>query len=211
MLESQNLIQIEIWNQFIKDGNEEALSRIYVDNYDLLFDYGLRHTSNIQIVEDTIQEVFINIIKYRKNIGIVKNVQGYLISTFRRQLFLELNKQKKTISTEQFPAGFFDYFKIPDNDISDKEDLEFLYSTINDCVNNLNTKQKEILFLRFEREIPYGEIAKILNISVESCYKSIYRTIKAIRCAAEKTLIRGGKIIFGLTPDQLSKLKSLSN
>lgn len=211
MLESQNIAQIEIWNQFIKDGNEEALSRIYVDNYDLLFDYGLRHTSNIQIVEDSIQEVFINIIKYRKSIGFVKNLQGYLISTFKRQLFLDLNNKKKTISTEQMPEGFFDYFKSPDNEISDKEEIEFLHSTINECISNLNTKQREIIFLRFEREIPYEEIAAILNISVESCYKSIYRTIKIIRCAAEKALIKNGKIIFGFSSYQISKMKSQGN
>ena len=211
MLESQNLTQLEIWNQFIVDGNEVSLSHIYADNYDLLFDYGLRYTSNIQIVEDTIQEVFISIIKYRKSISFVKNVKGYLVTSFRRQLFLELNKQKKTISTEIIPEGFFDYFKEPDNDIADKEEIEFLHTTINDCINNLNSKQKEIIFLRFEREIPYEEIATILNISVESCYKSIYRTIKTIRIAAEKTLIKGGRIIFGMTPDQISKLKSSGN
>lgn len=211
MLESNDLTQIRNWNLFIADGNKSALSHIYSDNYDLLYDYGMRYSSNIQIIEDTIQEVFICMIKYRKSIGIVKNLQGYLISTFRRQLFIDLNKQKKTISTEQMPEGFFDYFKSPDNDISDKEDLELLHTTINECINNLNSKQKEIIFLKFEREIPYEEIAAILNISVESCYKSIYRTIRTIRISAQRTLLKSGKIIFGFTPDQLSKLKSSGN
>lgn len=211
MFESQNITQLDAWNQFIANGNEEALSLIYADNYDLLFDYGMRYTSSIQLVEDVIQDVFVNIIKYRKTIGLVKNIKGYLISTFRRQLFLELNKKKKIISTEQMPEGFFDYFKSPDNEIADKEETEFLHTTISDCINNLSTKQKEIIYLRFEREIPYEEIASILNISVESCYKSIYRTIKTIRNAAEKALLKSGQMIFGLTPDQILKNKSLGN
>ena len=197
---SQEISQIEIWNQFIEDGNEDALSRIYADNYDLLFDYGIRFTTNIHIVEDAIQDVYINLIKYRKSIGNVKNLQGYLVCTFRRQLFLDLNKQKKIISTEQMPDGFFDYFKHPDSDSdsNEKEEKEILYSAVKECVSNLTDKQKEIIYLKFEREITYEEIAVILNISVESCYKSIYRSIKSMRCSAEKTLFNVNNQTVGI-------------
>ena len=197
---SQEISQIEIWNQFIEDGNEDALSRIYADNYDLLFDYGIRFTTNIHIVEDAIQDVYINLIKYRKSIGNVKNLQGYLVCTFRRQLFLDLNKQKKIISTEQMPDGFFDYFKHPDSDSdsNEKEEKEILYSAIKECVSNLTDKQKEIIYLKFELEITYEEIAVILNISVESCYKSIYRSIKSMRCSAEKMLFNVNNQTVGI-------------
>ena len=79
MRNSQEISQNNFWNLFLTDGNEDALSHIYADNYDLLYDYGLRFTSNIHIVEDAIQDMYINLIKYRKNIGLVKNLQGYLI------------------------------------------------------------------------------------------------------------------------------------
>ena len=208
MLESQKLNQILNWNQFIEDGDQESLSLIYSENYDLLYDYGLRYTSDIKIVEDSIQEVFISIIKYRSKIGIVKNIQGYLVSSFRRQLFLGLNSKKRTISMDQMPEGTFDYFKSPDNEISDKEDIEFLHTAINDCISKLTNKQKEIMFLKFERDIPYEEIATILNISVESCYKSIYRTIKTIRCVVERRIVNSGKLIFGFSSEQIAKMKS---
>lgn len=185
---SQELSQKEIWNLFIIEGSEVALSQIYAHNYDLLFDYGHRFTINNQIVEDAIQDVFINIIKYRKNIGEVKNVPGYLISTFRRQIILDINKQKNIISTEQMPDGFFDYFRSPDSDSNDKEEKEVLYLALAKCINNLTTKQKEIIYLKFEQEISYEDIAQILNITVESCYKSIYRAVKSIRISAEKML-----------------------
>ena len=208
MSELQKLNQVIIWNQFIEDGDQVSLSLIYKENYDLLYDYGLRYTSDVKIVEDSIQEIFISIIKYRSKIGIVKNLQGYLISSFRRQLFLGLNSKKRTISMDLMPEGSFDYFKSPDNEISDKEDLEFLHTAINDCISKLTNKQKEIMFLRFERDIPYEEIATILNISVESCYKSIYRTIKTIRCVVERRIISSGKLIFGFSSEQIAKMKS---
>jgi RNA polymerase sigma factor (sigma-70 family) len=203
MRNSNEISQQEIWNLFINNGNEDALSRIYSDNYDLLFDYGLRFTTNVHIVEDAIQDMFINLIKYRKNIGQLKNLQGYLVCAFRRQLFLDLNKQKKMISTEQMPEGFFDYFKSPDSDSNEKMEKEFLHATIEECVNNLTEKQKEIIYLKFEREIAYEEIAVILNISVESCYKSIYRSLKSIRCSAEKVILNKNEMVVGIYSDEI--------
>lgn len=184
----KNNDQIEVWNQFILDGNQNALSQLYFHYYDLLFDYGLKRTSDKQLVEDAIQDIFINFIKLRESIGSVKNLTGYLISTFRRQLFLEHKKQKKTIPTEQLPEEHFDYFKSPEQDIAEAENMERLHSTINQCISKLTDKQREIIFLRFEREISYEEIAETLNISVESCYKSTYRSIKTIRSEVEKIL-----------------------
>lgn len=211
MSKSKEINQIELWTHFIENGDEESLSRIYSGNYDLLYDFGLRYTADIEIVEDSIQEVFISIIKYQKKIGLVSNVQGYLLSSFRRQLFLNLKSKKKTISMDQLPKGDFDYFKSPDSDISDKEDKEFLHNVVNECINNLTSKQKEILFLRFQQNVPYEEIASILNISVDSCYKSIYRTIKSIRFAVEKKIISSGKLIIGFLPEQIDNMKLKGN
>lgn len=192
----ENSSHIEIWNKFILDGNTDALSQIYFHYYDCLFDYGLKHATDKQLVEDTIQNVFISFIKFRERIGSVKNLTGYLISAFRRQLYLDLNKQKKTIPTEQFPQEHFDYFRCPEQDLSDVENKERLYSTIEQCVSKLTDKQREIIFLRFEREIPYEEIAQILNISVESCYKSSYRSIKIIKSEVEKMMVKAGNIFL---------------
>ena len=89
--------QTEKWNRFIFEGDLNDLSLIYFHYYDRLYSYGLKHSSDKQLVEDTIQNIFLNFIKYRQNIGQVRNLAGYLISSFRHQLFLDLNKQKKTI------------------------------------------------------------------------------------------------------------------
>ena len=192
---SDDTSQLDIWNKFILDGNLDALSRIYFQYYDLLFDYGQRHISDRQLVEDVIQDIFINFIKTRKSIGIVRNLDGYLLSTFRRQLFLDFNNKKQTILTDNFHDEHFEYFKSLEQNITEKETLEQLYSTVKDCIEKLTDRQREIIFLRFEREISYEEIALTLKISVDSCYKSTYRSIKIIRSEVEK-ILRIQKNIF---------------
>jgi RNA polymerase sigma factor (sigma-70 family) len=173
----------------------------------------LKHGVDKHVVEDSIQNVFINLIKFRKGIGEVKNLSGYLVSSFRRQLFADLTNQNKTILTEQVSDEQFDYFKSSEQDISDKEKLELLHATVKECIGNLTAKQQEILFLRFENGISYEEISELLHISVDSCYKSVYRSIKIIRGEVVKLSGRSkGLILWVLSdftrPEKIKKYKT---
>ena len=196
MFMSDDTSQLDVWNEFILDGNSDALSRIYFHYYDFLFDLGLRYSFDKQTVEDVIQDIFINFINHRKSIGNVKNLTGYLISTFRRQLFLDQKNHQKVILTEQLPEERFDYFKSQEQNILDNENTVRLHSVIKQCLDKLTVRQREIIFLRFEKEISYEEISLALKISVDSCYKSTYRSIKSIRFEVEKILGKGTKIFF---------------
>lgn len=184
------------WNQFIHDNNLDALSQIYFHYYDQLFSYGQKHSFNKQAVEDSIQNVYLNLIKHRKNIGEVKNLTGYLLSSFRRQLITDSSKQKNIALSEQMSLDKFDFFKSQDQDISEKENKETTLKAINDCIEKLSSRQREMLYLKFQSGISYEEIAGMLDISVDSCYKSIYRSVKFIRNELENILGKGDYLIL---------------
>jgi RNA polymerase sigma factor (sigma-70 family) len=175
-----------IWENFFTHDNREALSSIYFDHYDLLFNFGLKHTNDRQIVEDSIQNTFSYFLKSRKKLGKVHNVPGYLFISFRRQLFLDLKKQKKSLFAESLSENHFDYFSNPESDMDDREDEIQLRNVIKKCLQKLSAKQQEIIYLRFECDLSYEDISDMLEITVESCHKSIYRSIKAIRTEAQK-------------------------
>jgi RNA polymerase sigma factor (sigma-70 family) len=48
-------------------------------------------------------------------------------------------------------------------------------------INLLSKKQRQGLFLRFNEEMDYEDIAKIMNVSVQTSRTTIYRAIKALR------------------------------
>ena len=114
------------WNQFVKEGKLNALSKIYFAYYDFLFDYGLRLTRNIQAVEDTIQNMFVNFLNTRERIGEVKNLSGYLVSIFRRTLFKELEAHNKIFRDDTSDNLQFDFFKSVEDssEVHDKIKLE---------------------------------------------------------------------------------------
>ena len=175
-----------IWESFIAHDNREALSSIYFDHYDLLFNFGLKHTTDKQIVEDSIQNTFSYFLNVRKKLGLVRNVPAYLFMSFRRQLFLDLKKQKKSLFSEQITKSNFDYFSNPEQDLADQEDENQLRNVVKECINRLSAKQQEIIYLRYECDLSYEDISAMLDITIESCHKSIYRSIKAIRTEAQK-------------------------
>ena len=176
----------EMWESFIAHNDREALSSIYFYYYDLLFNFGLKHTNDRQIVEDSIQNTFSYFLKVRKKLRLVKNVSGYIFISFRRQLLLDLKKQKKSLLTGKLSNDIFEYFSNPEQDLANQEYENQLRNVVRECIRNLSAKQQEIIYLRYECDLSYKEISDILEITVESCHKSIYRSIKAISVEAQK-------------------------
>jgi RNA polymerase sigma factor (sigma-70 family) len=183
MIISQNKYYSDLWDKFISQNSQEALSTIYVDHYNRLFKFGLRYTSDKQIVENAIQNVFSYFLKIRKKLGPVNTISGYLIQSFRRQLYLELKKQKKIVLYETFSEGDFNYYNAQEQ----KEDLDGrdqMLQIVRRIISTLRPKQQEIIYLRFNCNLSYEEISSMLDISVDSCYKSVCRSVKAIRSEA---------------------------
>ena len=186
----------EAWNLFISKGGDEAFSVIYFDHYELLYYIGLKFTSDVQVVEDSIQNVFIYLLNSRNKLRQVSNVRGYLIKSFRRQLFHDLKKQKRLSLIDQLPETQFDYFNTSEQAISDQEEISEMQQALKRSLSKLSAKQQEIIYLRFDCDLGYDEIANIFDISVDSCYKSVYRSIKAIKADIDQMLVEGKNIFL---------------
>jgi RNA polymerase sigma factor (sigma-70 family) len=174
----------DYWDKFRTQNCQECLSAIYLDHYDVLFNFGLKYTTDKQIIENAIQAVFSYFLKVRKKLGAVNNISGYLIQSFRRQLLLELKNQKKIVPFETLHEGF-GFFSAQEQDEYMEEGDQKL-KIVKQIISELSPKQQEIIYLRFNCNLSYEEISSLLEITVESCYKSVYRSVSAIRSKAEK-------------------------
>ena len=184
---SQNSYYIELWEMFISQDNQESLSIIYKDHFDLLYNFGFKYTSDTDAIENSIQNIFGYFLKKRNKLGPVNNMSGYLIQCFRNELYLALKKQKKIVLCQTIPEGYFNHDSAQkENESGEKR--EQLHQTMMAIIKKLNPKQQKIINLRFIERFSYKEISDILNISVDSCYKSVYRSVTCIRHEAERVL-----------------------
>jgi len=178
----------KIWENFRLDGSTEALSLIYYEHFDFLYDFALKYTGDRSLIEDSIQNIFGYLLKRQKKLTPVSNLRYYLLQAFRRELFDQLKRQKKIHLSSEITENpeLLCYNKIEDQ--MDSEERDRVIMLVKKSIAKLGPKQQEIINLRFNQDLDYNEIAKMLSISVDSCYQSVYRSIKFIKEDIEKAL-----------------------
>ena len=169
-----------IWGRFLK-GDQQVLSLIYLQHSDALFDYGCRFTVDRNLVKDCIQEVFCTLIRTRKNLAETDNVRLYLLKSLKRRIIRELknlNNQSRIITDEDYP---FDLRWAENMDDHLHESNEEKKQMVSDAMLSLTERQKEAIYLRFNRGLEYEEISSLLNVNNQSSRALIHRSIEKLR------------------------------
>ena len=167
-----------LWASFI-DGDDDALNLLYKQFIDVLYAFGLRFTDDPELVKDGIQDLFVDLYKYRKTLAMEVNVKSYLFTSLKRKICLVLRK-KAAEANHSFEIPFLLSCSIEDQIINDEHQSELLLK-LNNQLELLPSRQKEALYLRFNSELEYEEIALVMNVSLETCRTLVYRGVKQLR------------------------------
>lgn len=177
-MKSQNL-DSALWKSFI-GGEERTFNDLYQHFADTLFAFGLRYTNEQDVVRDAIQDLFIDLFKYRKKLTEDVNVKGYLFASLKRKITAALRKKSSDCSFENTDLSFHICFSAEEIIISDENQRE-LYATLQKELNQLPVRQQEVLYLRFNSELGYEQIAELMDISIATCRTLVYRAVKQLR------------------------------
>lgn len=173
-------IDTEIWTKF-KNGDDEALSLIFSENSKKLFLYGLKLTSNHTIIEDSIQDIFSDMVRNRRKLGDTDNILFYLIKSFKRRLQRQLQKEQRYNLKDNDEEYIFDITYSIEHDIILEENANQKINQLRKALNDLSPRQKEAIYLKFTEELEYEEIAEMMEMGIESCRNLIYRAIKSLK------------------------------
>lgn len=168
----------DIWERF-KKGDTDAFGIIYNEHIDFLFNYGRNITTNVEIIEDAIQDLFLYILSKKEQIIIPNYIQYYLLKAFKRILFEKIRIEKQSEACVGEIINFD--FEIETEDIAEKKIEERKIALIEDMIEKLDSKKKEILFLKFQSGLSYIEISDIVGIQPSSVKKIVYRVISSFR------------------------------
>lgn len=170
----------ETWDRF-RNGDNESLSLIYAQNAKKLYVYGLKFTANRSLVEDSIQDLFSDLVRTRKNLGDTANIHFYLIKAFKRRLHRQILKEKRYDldgDSNEYP---FEITYSIEHDIIIAENADLKIKFLHQAISTLTSRQKEAVYLRFTEGLSYEEVSEIMNMTLESCRNLIYRTIKSLK------------------------------
>ena len=90
-----------------------------------------------------------------------------------------------------------------DETIIDSERQEEGMDLLANAISQLTKVQQRALFLKFEQDLNYTEIAVLLNISVESARTNMYRALKSLRKSLSKHEISLNLFVLLYSENQL--------
>lgn len=169
----------QLWEQ-IGEGKEDAFKRLYNQNVNELYQYGLKLTSQNQLVEDCIQDLFIRIFRNHKKLGTPQNVRSYLLKSFRNNLIRLIVKEKR-ISYRDDEDYYFEIVSAVDTKIIESEENQKRKEILISALAKLPSRQKEAVYLKYTCALDYEEVAGIMGMGIESCRNTVYRAIKSLR------------------------------
>ena len=137
-----------------------------------------------EVAMDAIHDVFLKLSVDIVILSKTNNIKFYLFRALKNKLF-DIHKTKK-MDIELLTPDIND--KIPfemhvtiDNDLIDVEDQLQIVAQLNEMLDSLTDRQREIIHLRYIQELDYEQIASLMDISVHGCRKLVSQALLNLR------------------------------
>lgn len=166
-----------IWELCLK-GDRNAFEALYRKYYPILYNYGKLYTQDADIVK-TACKIFLKLISNYANLSQPISIHAYLLKAFRHTLY---NKLRSEQARHDIQTDYTDsVLSIKAEQIIDEEDSSPRNRFICHALKTLSSKQQEILYLYYIRELSHEEIAELLNINYQSSKNLLFRSISKLR------------------------------
>lgn len=169
------------WKEFLanKDGYD-AFSFIYDSYVHDLLSYGVNLGFDEDTCRDAVHDVFCKILSDKNKFLNVNNLTSYLFRAVRNYLF-NFQKKNHNLSDSSFEnIPFFTEVTTLES-LIDREDTEKLKQTVENLLNQLTPRQREVVYLRYMQEMDYEEIAVLMEINYNSARRLVHRSIEHLR------------------------------
>ena len=167
-----------LWSSFL-GGDEAAFSRLYKICYRKLYSYGVSLGIDDELIRDIIQDLFLKIYEKPEIVKEVSTIIPFLLTSMKNAFFNNKKISGRFSNLEQLDDVF--NLKYSVNSVESEEEDAHIKQLVNDIMQSLSPRQKEIIYLRFSHQLEYHEIATVLKISEQSARNLIHRAIKKMR------------------------------
>lgn len=166
-------------HQSVQEGDMQFIA-LYKFYYQDLYAYGVSLGFNTEDVKDAIQEVYLKLYFNERLCIDEKKIKFYLLRSVRNQLIDWERTKKDTSSIEEEERSFKLSVSVEESCISDEEDL-LLKKRVNRILDLLTDHQREIVYLHFIEEMPYEEIAVMLDMKIQTVRGQVFKAMEKLR------------------------------
>jgi len=158
----------------LKDGDRVAFNQIYYRHSVFLYHYAFNIIKDEDECTDAIQEIFVWLWINREKLNIIV-LKGYLTAAVKYKLARVIQSSKRR--NEILTAGF----DLEASFVDESLELKELKSVINDFVETLPVRAKQIFQLSREEYLTNKEIAGQLGISEKTVENQMTITLKKLK------------------------------
>lgn len=161
----------------LKQGNQESFRQLFEKYYPALCHFAQQFTADSQLAEEIVQDLFVKIWEKRDSLQVDFSLKQYLFRSIKNLCinFLRHEKIKKKYAS--------DIQKNPEpDDNADHWFLEIdLMKKIEESIESMPPRRKEIFLLSREQGLKYKEIADSMGISVKTVEAQMGLALKHLR------------------------------
>jgi RNA polymerase sigma-70 factor (ECF subfamily) len=173
-------IDQQLW-QKLREGDKKALSDIYQAQVDALFRYGCQFTQDQRLVEDMIQDLFIELWKNHATLGTTDAIRQYLLVALRRKIIRQLQQSSQRQEKAAQHWSTASDTEAADYKLIENETVSAQQQQLNKALAQLSDRQREVLYLKYFEGFNYKEIADMLQINHQSVRNTATAGLKALR------------------------------
>ncbi len=177
----QNDKESGLWLRFT-NGDAEAFAEIYENYVGILYNYGYHIAPDAPLVQDAIQELFMNLWQTRKNLSATTSIKYYLFRSLRRQIHrLRETAERYDALPDTDKSPFLPYTLSAETLRIESETAEEQIRNLQKALLRLPARQIEAIRLRFFEGFELHEVASIMQMNEQSVRNLIQRSIRKLR------------------------------
>lgn len=175
-LKPPNKSDQELWD-LLRCGNRKAFSILYQRHIQSLLHFGLKLTTDRELIKDTLQELFVEFWNKRTTLSAVKHVKVYLFQAFRYKLLRAIQQANRSeiYELEDLTA------EMTAEEIIENEITLERQRILKAKLEQLPERQREVIYFRYYQNLKNEDIATILNINYQSVNNLLYRAVKNLK------------------------------
>ena len=169
-----------LW-EAVRQGDRGSYQMLYSTYLNDLYNYGYKIIPNKAVVADHIQDLFIDLWKYKDNLSRIKNFKHYLFRSLRNRIIKEVSRNRYMVCdmeseyTNALVVLPFEHKIIESQTQSDTA------KKLQKAFLALSKRQREVINLLFYEKFSYEEVAGIMGINLRSVYTLAWKSLAVLR------------------------------
>ncbi len=170
-------------------GNKTAFEQLYRAHFDRLVGYGRRICPDTQLIEDAIQDVFVDLWRRKTQLAEVQNLRYYLFRALRNQL--TRNGRNDIFEGAEDIDTFLDLFVTlsAEQHSIEQETMTEQTRRVGRAVAQLSKRQQEAIHLRFYQGLSLNEMTSLMSLSKQSVSNLLFKAYAILRTSINAMLV----------------------